>query len=584
MIEEIAIHGLGVIEDATLPLGPGFTALTGETGAGKTMVVQALGLLLGERADSGIARQDAGISVEGRWLVPDDDYVAQRAREAGGILDPVGAGEPPTGGTPGEGSDDEAGARAEVLVTRTVSASGRSKATIGGRAVPVGLLADIGTRLVAIHGQSDQLRLRSASAQRHALDGYGGAPIARAAEAYTLAYTTWQEHRSELATLTGERDTRQREAELLRDALERIERVDPLEGEDVRLAERVERLANLEELRTAAAAAREMLSSEDGEGRDVVGLMAQAQAGLERAGAHDAALNTIGETLRALGYQVADAAADLSSYLDGLDAGTAEELEQLQERQAALSALLRSFGPRLDDVLALAAEAPDRLAGLEGDDERIAELQRLHTVDEAALEESAEVLTRCRRAAAESLGAAVTAELAALAMPDARLVVEVRVRDGFTADGKDEVQMLLRPHRGAPPRPLGRGASGGELSRVMLALEVVVAEADPVPTLVFDEVDQGVGGAVAIEIGRRLARLAHHTQVIAVTHLAQVAAFATNHLTVVKDPGGTLTTSSIRRLEGAERVAEMTRLLSGLTGSATGAEHATELLQLAGAS
>ncbi|HEU0256361.1 MAG TPA: DNA repair protein RecN, partial [Microbacteriaceae bacterium] len=434
------------------------------------------------------------------------------------------------------------------------------------------------------HGQSDQLRLRGQGAQRHALDAYGAEPVAEAAREYRAAYASWRGHREELDRLSGELDARRREAEFLRDALERIADLDPAPGEDVRLAERAERLTNLEELHSAAAAAREWLSSEEGEGQDVVSLVALAQSTLARAGGHDPALAALAETLGSLGYAAADAAAELSRYLDGLQPGAAEELEALHERRAALAALQRSYGPGLDDVLTLAAEGPGRLALLSGDDDEIVRLRGLLTADEETLGRAAARLSARRAAAAERLGEAVTRELAALAMPDARLVVEVTALADYAAQGKDAVRMLLRPHRGAEARPLGRGASGGELSRVMLAIEVVIADADPVPTLVFDEVDQGVGGAVAIEIGRRLARLARHTQVIVVTHLAQVAAFATNHLAIVKEREGALTASSVRRLDGADRVAEMTRLLSGLTGSATGARHAQELLDLAAAS
>lgn len=562
MIEEIAIHGLGVIDEATLPLGPGFTALTGETGAGKTMVVTALGLLIGQRADSGVVRAQGSAEVEGRWLLPVDDPAVDTVREAGGIVDETADG-------------------AELLVTRTLNAAGRSRATMGAHSVPVGLLAEAGAGLVAIHGQSDQLRLRTAAARRRALDAYGGEGVAEASARYSQAYGIWREHTAELARLGDERDTRHREAEFLRDALARIEAVAPESGEDVRLADQAERLGNLEELRTAALTAREAISAQETDGGDVLSLLGHAGAVLERAAGHDPGLAGLTEAIRSLEYAAADAAAGLSSYLDALEPGSEQELDDLQTRRAALAALQRSFGPNLEDVLTLATEAPERLAGLEGDDERIIALDRLIQDEKAELAAAAAELSARRRTAAGGLGEAVTVELARLAMPEAHLVVEVTERDDYTAEGKDAVQMLLSPHRGAAARPLGRGASGGELSRVMLAIEVVLAQTDPVPTLVFDEIDQGVGGAVAIEIGRLLARLARHTQVIVVTHLAQVAAFATNHLTVVKDESGALTASSVRRLEGPERVAEITRLLSGLTGSQSGARHARELLETA---
>ena len=278
---------------------------------------------------------------------------------------------------------------------------------------------------------------------------------------------------------------------------------------------------------------------------------------------------------------MADAAAELSGYLASLDADGARELESLQERRGELNGLLRAYGPTLDDVLTTASTGGLRLAELEGDDDRIATLAAEAADDERVVGELADALSAARSEAAVRLGDLVSAELDALAMPDSRFVVRVVPSESIGVHGRDDVALLLAAHPGADPRPIARGASGGELSRVMLAIEVVLAATDPVPTIVFDEIDAGVGGASAIEIGRRLARLAESTQVIVVTHLAQVAAFATHHLAVVKDSDGTVTASDVRRLAGEERVAEMARLLSGLPDSASGLAHARELLDLA---
>ena len=564
MIEELAIRDLGVISAARLPIGPGFTALTGETGAGKTMVVTALGLLLGARADSGAVRTGAGQAVvEGSWLVPPDGPVADRVREAGGELDPV----------------DEAGAA--LLVSRSVSAEGRSRAVVGGRGVPVGLLEELGQRLVVVHGQSDQLRLRSAQAQREAVDRFGGAELGELLAGYQQGYGEWQTARAELDALTAERDRRLREAEELRLALAEIEELAPQRGEDAELAALAERLGNLEELRAAAAQAQEAVSAPfDAGGPDATALVEEARRAVERAAAHDPALAPALDALQSARVALEDASAHLAAYLDSLDADDGRRLESVQERRAALAALTRRHGRELDEVLDWYDRAGLRLVELDGDSDRISLLQSSVEQRAALLDGLAARLTELRRAAGDRLAAAVTAELAALAMPDARLQVEVAERE-LGATGRDQVAILLQPHPGAEPRPLGRGASGGELSRVMLALEVVLAGSDPVPTFVFDEVDAGVGGASAIEVGRRLARLAEHAQVIVVTHLAQVAAFARNHLAVVKSGDGGITVSDVRRLDGEERVAEMARLLSGLPDSATGLEHARELLELA---
>jgi DNA repair protein RecN (Recombination protein N) len=351
-------------------------------------------------------------------------------------------------------------------------------------------------------------------------------------------------------------------------------------GEDAELAERAERLTNLEDLRSAAAEAHEALSAES-DALDAISLADTARRALERGGRHDPALTALAERAAEAGYLLRDLAGDVSSYLAGLDADGAHDLELVHERRAALAALARKYGPTLEDVLALLSSGGDRLLEIDGDSDRIALLEQQVAADAAAARERAADLTRRRTEAAGLLAEAVTAELAALAMPEARVVVMVEPRAELAGHGAAVVQILLRPHPGSEPRPLGRGASGGELSLVMLALEVVLAASDPVPTFVFDEIDAGVGGAAAIEIGRRLARLAESAQVIVVTHLAQVAAFATNHLAVVKGSDGAVTASSVTRLDGEARVAEMARLLSGLPDSATGLEHARELLDLA---
>lgn len=566
VIEEISIRNLGVIEAATLPLGPGFTALTGETGAGKTMVVTALGLLLGARADSAVVRSGAEQALaEGHWLLPTDHPVAAEVEDAGGSVDEADAGQ------------------SALVISRAVSAEGRSRAWAGGRSAPVGLLGALGERLVVVHGQSEQIRLRSQTAQREALDRFGGAPIAAALAEYQACHRGWQQAAAELETLVAEQDRRRREADELRAATEEIEAAAPQRGEDLELGERAERLTNLEELRVAASAAHEALSSERfDDAPDALTLVEQARRALERVAEHDAALAPIAETLAALSFQLSDAAVQLSGYLDSLDTDGARELETVQERRAELTGLMRRYGPTLDEVIDRLDLDSARLVELDGDADRIDELRAQVDADQAELERLGGVLSALRVEAGAKLAAQVSDELAALAMPDAELVVEVTDRGEWAASGRDAVAILLRPHRGAEPAPLSRGASGGELSRVMLAIEVVIAASDPVPTFVFDEVDAGVGGASAIEIGRRLARLAETAQVIVVTHLAQVAAFANNHLRVVKEHDD-VTASSVQQLQGDERLREIARLLSGMTDSASALEHAQELLDAASA-
>lgn len=558
MIEEMRLRDLGVIAEATLPMGAGFTAITGETGAGKTMVVTGLGLLLGQRADFSAVRAGATqASVAGVWVVPSTGAVADRVADAGGELEAIDS------------------ATSELYLSRSITAEGRSRASVGGVKAPASVLSDLADELIVVHGQSDQLRLRSASAQRDALDRFGGQPIASALDAYRDAYARFTALDARIAEITEHRDARVAEAAHLRGVLADIEQADPQPGEDEELAQRAERLANAEDLRVAAATAHEALSSEE-DVPDVLGLISEARRALERA--HDPALVALAEQLAELSYRATDIAQELSGYLADLDEAGPHELATVEERRAVLGSLVRAHGS-LAAAIDLLSTGSARLAELDDDPDTLerltAEREALHT----ELDDRATTLTTARTKAAVRLGEAVTAELRELALPDARLDVQVAA-GAPTMNGRDEVTLLLAPHPGAQPRPVAKSASGGELSRVMLAIEVVMSASDPVPTFVFDEVDAGIGGAAAIEVGRRLARLAESSQVIAVTHLAQVAAFANNHLSVVKQSDGSVTASSVRTLDGAEREAEMARLLSGMADSDAALAHARELLAL----
>jgi DNA repair protein RecN (Recombination protein N) len=410
VIEEMRLRGLGVIAEATLPIGAGFTAITGETGAGKTMVVTGLGLLLGQRADSGVVRAGSDqADVAGVWIVPQEGPVAERVRDAGGDLEPLPDGV------------------AELYVGRSISREGRSRATVGGRSAPAGVLADLADELVVVHGQSDQLRLRSVAEQRTALDRFGGAPVRTAHTAYGEAWRLWKALDEELTALTLDRDARIVEAEALRETLAAIADADPQPGEDLELSQRAERLAHVEELRAAAATAREALSSEQ-DSVDVATLTGEARRALERAGDRDPLLADLAQQIADLGYRSAELAGELSGYLADLDESGPAELEAVEERRAVLSALVRRHGGVLDDVIALAQTGSARLAELEGDDDRIAELTVQRDAAASALDDAAAALTAARTAAAERLGTAVTAELGALAMPDAVLTVSVTGR------------------------------------------------------------------------------------------------------------------------------------------------------------
>ncbi len=564
MIDELRIRALGVIEDALLELGPGLTVVTGETGAGKTMVVTALGLLLGGRADPAAVRagNDHAV-VEGRVRVDIDGPVARRATEAGASLD--------------DGC---------LLLARTVSATGRTRAHVGGRSAPVGLLGELGADLVAVHGQSDQLLLLQPARQRAALDRFGGDAVAGPLGSYRSAYARHRAVEDELAAIVGKTNERVQEAELLRFGLEKVAAVAPLPGEDVQLAAEADRLGYAEELRLAAATAHANLLGDGAateSDADAVGLVGEARRTLDAVREHDTELAAIGDRLSEVAYLLADAAADLASYAAGVSVDPLR-LAAVEERRAALISLMRSHGPTLDDAMGWAERARARLEALEADAPRTQELIAEREALATELRGLAGQVSEARTAAAHRFGAAVTRELAALAMPDAEVSVEVSAGDELGPHGCDDVTLMLSAHAGAEPRPIARGASGGELSRVMLAVEVVFAGADPMPTLVFDEVDAGVGGRAAVEVGTRLARLARTAQVVVVTHLPQVAAFADQHVLVEKSSDGAVTSSGLSALDESGRVRELTRMLAGLADSESGALHAKELLAAAAAS
>ena len=643
MLEEVRITGLGVINDALLELSPGFTALTGETGAGKTMVVTGLGLLFGGRADPARVRPGAQrASVEGRLRTDPRGKVAQQVEEAGGDLDEDGT----------------------LVLTRSVSGEGRSRAFAGGRSVPVSLLTYLADDLVAVHGQSDQQQLLKPGRQRESLDKYAGAVLAEVLADYQRAYGRHRKVLDQLTTLTTQARTRAAEAAELRAGLTDIEKLNPAAGEAAALRAEEERLANADSLHAAATTAHEALLGDPtagNDGVDAVTLLGHARRALDAVRRHDPEIDGVAARLSEAAYLVSEVAGELASYIQGIDADPAR-LAAVQERRAALSRVIRLYGPgginahnngtpvtlgaaarsaadkpaaeraatdggasvrgsaadpdavgtsgagnaagpdalfeagELDDTdFVLEAEEPDdtdyvlewarlaaaRVAELDNDDDTIAEL----TAEEAELAtqvtDLAGRLTRLRAEAGERFADDVTAELTALAMPYARISVALTPLGEPGPHGADDVEIRLASNPGAPALPLHKGASGGELSRVMLAIEVVFAGADPVPTFVFDEVDAGVGGKAAVEIGRRLAKLAKLAQVIVVTHLPQVAAFADNHLVVAKSSDGSITSTSVIRLDHEARVRELSRMLAGLEDSEFGQAHAAELLAMA---
>lgn len=555
MLTELRLNSLGVVAEAVLPLGPGLTALTGETGAGKTMIVAGLGLLLGARADASLVRngQDRAL-VQGRWEV--DEIMADAVEALGGDLD--------------DG--------VELSTLRQVSSQGRSRATVGGAQVPVSTLAGLLAELATIHGQSEQVRLSSPERQRELLDAFA-APAAL--EDYRRDFAEYRRITEELARLEAEAMNRAREIDVLRFGLEEIAAVNPQEGEDEALAAEAVRLADADDLKALAMTARNALSGseEDLDAPSVLGLVGVARKALETLSERDPGPTDLARRITETNYLLTDLAQDVAGYAADLVADPLRQ-EAVADRRGQLATLTRKYGNDVAEVLEWAERATGRLAELDGADDQIEELRKRAAVLDEALDSAAARISRARKEAAGRLAKLASAELTALAMPHARLEFAV-TKAPRGPHGADRIELVFTANPGSVPGPLGKIASGGELSRVRLALEVVLAGQSPGHTFVFDEVDAGVGGAVGLEIGRRLKRLAADGQVIVVTHLAQVAAFADQHFLIAKSSDGQVTTSDVTPLGEEERAAELARMMSGSGESDAGLRHAKELLRIA---
>ena len=555
MLTELRLNSLGVVAEAVLPLGPGLTALTGETGAGKTMIVAGLGLLLGARADASLVRngQDRAL-VQGRWEIGEN--TAEAVEALGGDLD--------------DG--------VELVTLRQISSQGRSRATVGGVQVPVSTAAGLLTDLATIHGQSEQTRLSTPERQRELLDAFA-APAAL--EDYRRDFAEHRRITEELAGLEADAMNRAREIDVLRFGLEEIAAVNPGEGEDEALAAEAVRLADADDLKALAMTARVALSGseEDLDAPSVLGLVGAARKALETLAERDPGATDLARRITETNYLLTDLAQDVASHAADLVADPLRQ-EAVADRRGQLAALIRKYGNNVAEVLEWAGRAAERLAELDGADDRIEELRERAAVLDAALDAAAAGISRVRREAAGRFAELASAELKALAMPHARLEFAV-TKAPRGPHGADRIELVFTANPGSAPGPLGKVASGGELSRVRLALEVVLAGQSPGHTFVFDEVDAGVGGAVGLEIGRRLKRLAADGQVIVVTHLAQVAAFADQHFVIAKSSDGQVTTSDVTPLGEGERAAELARMMSGSGDSDAGLRHAEELIRSA---
>ena len=549
MIESLDISNLGVIANAHVDFGPGLVVVTGETGAGKTMVLSSLQLLLGARADAALVRSGTErLSVDGIFSITPD--IGSRVEDAGGLV---------------EGD--------ELIVGRSVRAAGRSRAHLGSRPVPASVLADIVGSMVTIHGQSDQIRLTGEAAQRRALDQFGGSAHAAVVEEYRAAFRGAVDIKHRLDSLRGDATERAEEIEDLRAAIDQIEALDPQPGEEENLVREAARLTNVEDLRGLMGASLGFLKGDDrGDYAGAVEAARSAYAQLDEASRFDEAVADFVARARNQALELDALADDVSSYLSRLDADP-QRLAQIHARRAALKDALRGRAADIEGLLAWVQEARVRLAELSApaSDPALVE-EELRAAQEHVLACGSR-LTAARATLAAELASGVNEELHALSMPDATLHIDLEATKP-TSHGCESVVFRLQPHPHAPARPLGQGASGGELSRVMLALELMLGRTEASSTFIFDEIDAGIGGQTATEVGARLKRLAASRQVIVVTHLAQVAAFGDQHLVIEKSDG----TTQVREVRGEAREAELTRMMGGDPHSAAARRHASQVL------
>jgi DNA repair protein RecN (Recombination protein N) len=567
-LEEISIRNLGIIEQSELELGRGLNVLTGETGAGKTMILTALSLVLGGKSDSSLVRHGSE-----RLVATAQFSVTPESKER---LDEIGAEV--------DGSS--------LIVTRTVNSDGKSKASCGGVTVPAGTLADVTEPLIEIHGQSANSQIVKPARQRELLDRFGGATVSSALFEYQQRYSEYLDLKERIKAMKASANKRDGEIAELQEFLAAWTKLKAIRNEPSSVEDEIKRLSSVEDLRIASSGA---LSALDSEESGALTLLHSARRFLDAAKGKDSRLEEIAERVAESLFILDDASSDLAAYATGLEADP-ERLDTLQNRKAELNLFIKRWGgagSADDELLALAAKAKsgkDAIADLQGGDERIAQLENDLATIKKSLLSAAVQLTTVRTSAAHELSESVTTEIQALAMPHTRFFVEVATPDyesslkesDFTQLGCDEITMQIQGQSDGPKIALGKGASGGEMSRIMLGLEVVIAKSHPVGTYIFDEVDAGVGGKAAIEVGKRLHALAQSSQVIVVTHLPQVAAWADTHFVVKKSSDGSVVQSGVSKLGQSERVEEIARMLAGLEESSSAREHAAELLAMRG--
>jgi DNA repair protein RecN (Recombination protein N) len=558
-LEEITIRSIGVIDQSSLEISKGLTVLTGETGAGKTMILTALNLILGGKADSALVRKGSErLVASGRFSIPQtSEHLFEEVLVEDG----------------------------ELIVTRTVAADGKSKATTNGVSATASTLSAVGENLVEVHGQAANQNITKSSRQRELVDRFGRINLSD----YQLALQSYHEMKERIAALKKSIAQKDKELTDLREFAQAFKKLSPKTDEYGEIDGEIARLSSVEEFRLATSQATAAIEDEEAGSLTSVGV---ARRALENARSKDPQLEAIYQQLSESFFLLDDAQSALNSYQSKLEADPMR-LDFLHARKAEINTLIKKFGgsgtheEELTDLSIRYRNSSDAIADLEGGDQRLLELEKQLTAHKKVLLSAAKSLSDCRIDAAAQLSQLVTAEIQQLSMPHASFLAKVETADyaapkesDFTAQGCDEIAMFIQGHKDAPLVSLAKGASGGEMSRVMLALEVVIATTHPIGTYVFDEVDAGVGGKAAIEVGKRLHQLAQHAQVIVVTHLPQVAAWADSHFVVTKNNDGTVSQSDVKNVSGEDRIEEIARMLAGLENSSSAREHATELLSL----
>lgn len=557
LLDEINISNLGIIKSATLPLTRGLTVITGETGAGKTMVLSALNLLLGKRGSNKMIYKDAQVlSVEGCWNLNGSSHSTE-IEETGAVIE--------------DGL---------LYINRTIKDDGKSRCVIGGKTTPASVLSNIAGKLVNIHGQSDQIRLRNNNAQREALDKYAGEVVQKELQKYSKLFKDWRSQKAYIEDVTKNASQRKREMNSLKTFINDFDKVAPTENQDVELAKQIDALSNIDSIRISSNEALEALVPTNDEIPSVAEQMSSFVRSLSRIVAYDTDLEAIHEKAATLSDDLDELSSSLESYINNLDEETIEQLHFAQDQEVSIKSLVRKYGTSLQDVIDQRERAEIDLEELESHNQPLEDLQDALETAHTKMLESANKITKIRETAARKMEIAVNAELKGLSMSGSQLVIGMSTTSP-SSTGQDEIELLLKANGAKTPSSIAKSASGGELSRIMLALEVVLADPKSTGTFIFDEVDSGVGGETAIEIGKRLALLAKEAQVIVVTHLPQVAAYGDNHLKVLKTVSKDTTETTVTQLSQDERVDEITRMLSGMSDSETGKAHAAELIGFA---